>query len=441
MRIQDLLGTALTYLFSAIDLALMLTFFDAFGARRWRGRRFWLAAAAAALLYPGWYLLCNTVGSISMAAKMLFSGLLFLGVGWYLYTGIPPVLRVVLTVFYYLMQYLWSVGVMQAVALLCGITYGRLMEWEYHVPYLISAVVLYATGAGLVLAFHHLYPRRRELKIRPRQAVLCMAFPAASLVVLAALLRVVSGHTVSGGLAMGCIAALLLANGAEFWLMGETGRAARDRERLRALDRQIRAQAAGLEAAHALYEAQRRQVHDFRAQLEVLRQLLAQQDYPAAQAYLQAASARQTAQNPVVACRHPALDALFNTKAAAAADRQIDIRFTVGDLSALPFDPADLTVLLANLLDNAMEACARCDAPRVIEVRAAAEGDCFRFSVRNTSRPVTIEGDDIPTTKPDSRLHGFGLANVKAILARYHGAHAMQYADGWFQFAGEMPLG
>ena len=126
-------------------------------------------------------------------------------------------------------------------------------------------------------------------------------------------------------------------------------------------------------------------------------------------------------------------------RAGAAEARGIEVRFAVNDLSALPFDQADLTVLLANLLDNAIEACEKCPQPRSIEVRALQE-ESFFFSVRNTSLPVDIQDGHIPTTKPDPRLHGFGLPNVKAIVEKYHGTCAMQYADGWFQFAGEMPI-
>ena len=165
----------------------------------------------------------------------------------------------------------------------------------------------------------------------------------------------------------------------------------------------------------------------------------ASQEYDAAGKYLESVSGRQSDRMVLVDCHHPILNALFNTKAETAARKQIEIRFAVNDLSSLPFDQADLTVLLANLLDNAIEACEKCSGPRSIEVRALKEDDFF-FSVRNTSLPVVIRDGHIPTTKPDPRLHGFGLPNVKAIVEKYHGTCAMQYADGWFQFAGEIPV-
>ena len=238
---------------------------------------------------------------------------------------------------------------------------------------------------------------------------------------------------------LACCGALLLANAAVFYLLHQMEQAAQSQKKLVALGQQLQMQAANMESARGLYEAQRKATHDFRAQLEVLGQLLRNQEYDAAGKYLESVSGRQSDRLVLVDCHHPILNALFNTKAEAAAQKQIEIRFSVNDLSALPFDQADLTVLLANLLDNAIEACEKCAQPRTIEVRALKE-ESFFFSVHNTSLPVAIQDGHIPTTKPDPRLHGFGLPNVKAIVEKYHGTCAMQYADGWFQFAGEMPI-
>ncbi|MDD4849904.1 MAG: GHKL domain-containing protein [Gemmiger sp.] len=76
-------------------------------------------------------------------------------------------------------------------------------------------------------------------------------------------------------------------------------------------------------------------------------------------------------------------------------------------------------------------------AGREIHVKLVLEEQLF-LSVRNTSNPVKIVNDCIPTTKADPALHGFGLATVKTILAQYGGEYAMGYENGWFQFAAEM---
>lgn len=52
---------------------------------------------------------------------------------------------------------------------------------------------------------------------------------------------------------------------------------------------------------------------------------------------------------------------------------------------------------------------------KTIHVTAIAQ-QAFFISIRNTSKPVVILNDSIPTTKPEPQLHGFGLVNIHLIL-------------------------
>ena len=164
------------------------------------------------------------------------------------------------------------------------------------------------------------------------------------------------------------------------------------------------------------------------------------QEYSAAEEYLEKITEQQTDRLFLVNTHHPILDALFNTKAAEATQKKISVDFEVNDLSNLPFDASDMVVLLSNLLDNAIEACQQYDkGDKSIHVMAVAQQDFF-ISVRNTSEPVVIINGSIPTTKPEPQLHGFGLANIRLILEKYSGEYTMFYENGWFQFTADIPL-
>ena len=112
----------------------------------------------------------------------------------------------------------------------------------------------------------------------------------------------------------------------------------------------------------------------------------------------------------------------------------------MNDLSSLTIDAIDLTVLLSNLIDNAIEGCKRCAQNRSIQIQANVRAGQFSFIIRNTALPVKIINNEIPSTKSNPHLHGFGLSNIKAILNKYCGEYAMSYKDGYFQFIFEIPL-
>ena len=208
-------------------------------------------------------------------------------------------------------------------------------------------------------------------------------------------------------------------------------------ERLLALDQQLQIQIKNMEAASNLYAAQRKKVHDFRAHINVLDNLLQTHEYPAAEAYIVSVKEFQSERLLLVNTHHPILDALFNTKASFAESVGVEMDFEVNDLSKLSLDSADMVVLLSNLIDNAIEACQKLSGKKIVQITAVAN-DTFFFTVRNTSAPVEIINDSIPTTKPEPEMHGFGLENVKLILKKYSGDYAMSYKDGWFQFTGEI---
>ena len=104
----------------------------------------------------------------------------------------------------------------------------------------------------------------------------------------------------------------------------------------------------------------------------------------------------------------------------------------------------DLTVVMSNLLDNAIEGCQRlpADQKRRILVKAIyteAQPNSLFFSVMNSSLPLTIVGDHLPSTKHPPELHGYGLPNVLSILKSYNAEYVMTCEDGHFLFAVEWP--
>ena len=427
---------------TGLDTVCLLVFLDVFAARRWTGWKYWAIAAGYALVNSLWVVLNQRLLDADPAAKILVFLLLETLRGWTLYKKISALYLFLLVVIQYVLIYLLSFGFGLAAAALCGMSAAQLQG--SLTSFAVCALIYYFLQICLMLGFRRLMSRRRdlrgELRLHSYQLMLCLVFPFASFFMLIILLRLTGGQDLEEPVLLICCLVIFLANAAMLFLLQRMEQAAQDNQKLLALDQQLRMQAKNIESACGLYADQRRRAHDFRAHLEVLRQLLDRQEYTAARDYLDSVSQRQTDRLFLVNCRHPILDALFNTKASEATQKEIELHFEVNDLSGLTLDAADLTVLLANLIDNAIEACEKLDRGRAIQIRALHKREVFFFSVRNTSPPVRISGDELPTTKPEPEFHGFGLANVRAILAKYGGEHVMSYDNGYFQFTGEIPL-
>ena len=173
------------------------------------------------------------------------------------------------------------------------------------------------------------------------------------------------------------------------------------------------------------------------SRVDAMQCLLKSDDSKDAIEFVTALHAKQTTRSLLVNTHHPIVDALLNQKAYIAKDKNIQIHFEVNDLSNLQLDSVDITTILVNLLDSAIEACVIYGENSQIQVKVLL-GNTLFFAIRNTCKPVKIIGEYIPTTKPNAQLHGFGLENVKTLLRKYNGEYAMEYDEGWFTFTGEI---
>ncbi|MBR1383638.1 MAG: sensor histidine kinase [Ruminococcus sp.] len=120
------------------------------------------------------------------------------------------------------------------------------------------------------------------------------------------------------------------------------------------------------------------------------------------------------------------VDTVVNTKAAIASER--DIAFTVN--AAVPekcaLSDIHFSVLLGNLIDNAIEASAFENDP-FIHVQITAVHGLLMIKVINkcTEPPADIS----ETSKPDRERHGIGLQSVNGIVREYDGEFDLSFEN------------
>ena len=187
------------------------------------------------------------------------------------------------------------------------------------------------------------------------------------------------------------------------------------------------------------YRAQRQVTHDFRNQLQAISDLLAMGELNAAKDYVQQLQGQQTTRIFTVNSHHPIIDAVLNHKYQTAKEHNIDIQVQVNDLSKVTIGTDMLIVLLSNLLDNAIEGCCRVYGQRTLMCSLVAD-ESLLISIKNSSVPVKIINNSIPTSKASKDDHGYGLSQIKHILNQLNAEYAFDYRAGWFAFVAEIPL-
>lgn len=433
------MGTFLSLCYTAVDTICLILFLDVFEQRRFDGLKFHLHVLEYVLLSCWIPLILSIIVGHNQALKILIILLIDFIIAKRLYTEISTAILCFFVSLEYLLPYCLSF----TVGMTCSVIFGMDSNTFQASPIcvIIYGIIAYSLQLFLALMFRKIMRPRRFGKnrhsLRISQIIMYGLFPSASFMVLIVLLYISTGRNVSEAILAFTCGLIIAANAAIIFLLEHMEQAMEREQQLFSLGQQLEVQVRSMESASKLFSEQRKKVHDYRSHLNTLRVLLQNHEYEQAEVYLNSVSKQQTERLFLVNTHHSILDALFNTKASEAIQEGIEIDFRVNDLSMLPFEAADMVVLLSNLLDNAIEANRSYCGSKKIHVTALWKKS-FLFSIRNTSNPVRIENNTIQTTKPDPQLHGFGLSNVKLILEKYNGDFTMDYEDNWFQFTGEI---
>lgn len=130
------------------------------------------------------------------------------------------------------------------------------------------------------------------------------------------------------------------------------------------------------------------------------------------------------------------IDSLVNYKCASARKAGITFQTNIFIPSSLPFQSSHLTIILGNLLENALDACHELKEEKCyIKLIIFWEKDILTITVCNPYRGKRHRNQDgsFLTTKSNARNHGLGLSLVKQAAESYYGEMFVKYENGVFQ--------
>ena len=117
------------------------------------------------------------------------------------------------------------------------------------------------------------------------------------------------------------------------------------------------------------YEIQKKKSHEFKNHILCIESLLEAHEYDKASKYVGNISDTFIGEKNIINTNHVIINAILNTKYQEAISKNIVFVFKVNDLSKIVIDDEDLVVILANLLNNAIEACEKCEEKKTIKLK------------------------------------------------------------------------
>ena len=237
---------------------------------------------------------------------------------------------------------------------------------------------------------------------------------------------------------VGIIATLALAGLCIFWLR---------RLFFAVVDRHTLAYQSDLMEKHcqeveSMYRQTRAWRHDYHNHIQTMKSYLAMGQIEELDAYLNELDQDLTAIDTVVKTGNVMIDAILNSKISLAKQRGIavDAKAIVPKELGTSISEVDLSLIIGNLMDNAMEACMRVDDPGQRFIRVYIDimkGELYIYVMNAASGTLKRIGKIYETLK-DSRHHGFGLMRIDKAVERCHGY--LERADEEGVFATEVLL-
>jgi len=179
--------------------------------------------------------------------------------------------------------------------------------------------------------------------------------------------------------------------------------------------------------------------HDFRHHIAVMRELLQSGDMSKLAEYLRAFDVRAMRSEKTVYCDHYFINMILRMFKGLAGKSGVAFSVEASLPDSLPFEDVDLSVIMNNVLENALEASERVPAhERRITVSIRCKMNCLGFSVGNAfDGAVKMHSGRFMSSKQNG---GIGLVSVQRVCARYGGSASFYVEDNIFRSDILLPL-
>lgn len=224
---------------------------------------------------------------------------------------------------------------------------------------------------------------------------------------------------------------LIVCAAADFALLrtiSDAGRKAELEATNQMLEKQLDTQLSHYTALTSQYEINRRIRHDILHHVNTIQYLLANGQQQEATEYAGQFLAENQRGSQLGQCDNPVVDAFLYGRVKEAETRGVVVDPNVILPSDLPVSNTDLIIVFGNLMDNAVEACAKVECP-TIQINAHIEKG---YLVITESNPSVPEPERHKQRRIPELERGVGMHILKSIAEKYHGSCVGETHDGQY---------
>lgn len=134
------------------------------------------------------------------------------------------------------------------------------------------------------------------------------------------------------------------------------------------------------------------------------------------------------------------IDSIINYKLQDINSLDVDIKLNLNIAENISIFPFDLTVVLANLFDNAIEAIKKCKSKKTLTISLACNKNNLIILMDNSFEEKIVQANGkLLSTKKSKVNHGMGIVNVERVLEKYAGSMNFEYNEKTFSVSVIIP--
>ena len=182
-----------------------------------------------------------------------------------------------------------------------------------------------------------------------------------------------------------------------------------------------------LEEVRSIHREMRAYKHDYHNHLQTIRSYLEAGDTDRALRYIGELDRQLMHVDTLLKTGNASLDAILSAKIAQAKSEGVAVSVKANVPDNLTLTDLELSIVVGNLLDNAIEACRTATGEKFIRLYLGMKGKMLYFSMLNSAGAKREKtGSLFQTSK--AGVHGFGLRRAESILKDH---------DGWVKYNSE----
>jgi len=178
-----------------------------------------------------------------------------------------------------------------------------------------------------------------------------------------------------------------------------------------------------MEEVKNIYDTMRGWRHDYHNHIQTIKAHAALHQYRELDDYLSELDADLESVDTMIKSGNVMLDAIVNSKVSLARSRGILVNVKAIATEGMRVSDIDLCVIIGNLVDNAIDACARVgqEDRRFIRIYIGSLKGQLYISVTNATAETTRNQSGLYPSLKAGAMHGQGLRRVDGVVDRYGG--------------------